>query len=69
MNQCPHCGSDNGYYEKYTVSGNTICRHKFDGGEAENGDMHEGLSYKLRSKFAYCTACHKRLFRLGGEQG
>ncbi len=64
MEKCPHCESDEGYYEKYYVSGSAMYRHRFDGNEAENGDMHEGLSYKLKSKFAFCIECHKRLFRL-----
>jgi hypothetical protein len=64
MKECPHCGSDEGYYEKITVSGKSIYRYNFDGSEAENGDMYDGLSYKRRSNFAYCLECEKRIFKL-----
>ncbi|RXZ84607.1 hypothetical protein EBB07_00905 [Paenibacillaceae bacterium] len=64
MKECSHCKSDEGYYEKYTASGETVFYHNFDGSEADNGEMHEGLTYKLRSKFAFCRNCEKKLFRL-----
>ncbi|MBW4083599.1 hypothetical protein [Paenibacillus sp. S150] len=64
MEECPHCGSDEGFYEKQTVSGKAEYRYAFDGSEAENGELHEGLTYKRRSKFAFCCSCHKKLFVL-----
>lgn len=63
MDKCPHCGSDE-YYEKQTVKGKIIYRYKFDGSEAENGEMYDGLDHRRSSQFAYCSECHKRLFRL-----
>lgn len=63
LDECPHCGSNEGYYTKVQISGSSIWRHNFDGSEHENGDFHESLSYEY-SKFAYCIDCDKRIFRM-----
>lgn len=60
---CPKCGDDEGYYTKMQARGLVITRFEFDGSEAENGDMYEGLSYS-GGVWAYCLACHKRIFRM-----
>jgi len=62
--KCPHCGSDDGYYNKQQLSGTAIYRFKFDGSEAENGDMYDLLRCK-GGKIAYCLNCDKRLFKMG----
>ncbi|GED72610.1 hypothetical protein BRE01_63120 [Brevibacillus reuszeri] len=61
--ECPHCGSDEGYYTKTQVSGSVRYHGGFDRSERENGDMYEHLSHKS-GKVAYCSACDKRLFKL-----
>jgi hypothetical protein len=45
------------------VSGRITTRFKFDGSEAENGDMYEYLKYK-GGKYAYCLNCNKQIFRM-----
>jgi hypothetical protein len=63
LEACPKCGSDEGYYTKETASGTIRYRYNYDGSEAENGDMYDGLSYK-GGKWAYCLSCDKRLFEM-----
>ena len=63
IESCTHCGSDEGYYTKDYVKGHTVTRFTFDGSEAENTDMYEGLSHRM-GKVAYCLNCHKRLFKM-----
>ena len=60
--KCPHCHSDEGYYTKSTYKGKGIFRFNFDGSEAENGDMYDGL-VETQSKYVYCLNCDKRLFK------
>lgn len=63
MQCCPHCGSEE-YYIKQSFKG--VCEYfmRFDGEEAENTTMYENSEWKNRSKYAWCTGCHKRLFKL-----
>lgn len=63
MDQCPHCGSSEGYYTKVQISGSSIWKHNFDGSERDNGEFHDHLNYK-DSKFAYCMNCKKRIFKM-----
>ena len=63
---CPYCGSEE-FYTVQKVSGKIYYNERFDGKEAENGSLYEGLTYKSGSKYAYCTACNKRLFKLTSE--
>lgn len=64
LRECPHCGSNEGYYEKNRVSGEVVIYYNFDGSAADNSDMYDYLSYKPKSKYAFCAACNKRLFKL-----
>lgn len=63
IKECPHCGSNEGFYIKQQIYGKAHFRVKFDGNEGENGDLHDYLTYK-DSKFTYCTSCNKKLFNL-----
>ena len=63
---CPYCGSEE-YYTVQNASGKVFYRERFDGEEAENGAMYEGLRYKQAGKYAYCCDCNKRLFKLTNE--
>ena len=60
---CPHCGSNEGFYTKMQARGSVINRMNFDGSEAENGDMYEGLRF-VGGEYAWCQHCHKRLFKM-----
>ena len=65
MDKCPYCKSEE-YYTKEYAKGPVTNYARFDGEEADNTDLHEGLAYTLKSKYAWCANCHKRLFKLGG---
>lgn len=60
---CPHCGSVSGFYTKEQATGTVVIRFNYDGSEAENGSMYDGLTYK-GGKVAYCTNCNKKLFNM-----
>lgn len=66
MNCCPQCGSEE-YYIKQSYKGTCNYYMRFDGKEADNGDMHEGADYKNTSKYAWCANCYKNLFKLDEE--
>ena len=59
---CPYCGGEE-YYIKQSYKGNCEYILRFDGDEAENGDIHQGAQYKNTSKYAWCQNCDKRLFQ------
>ena len=61
MENCTHCGSNEGYYTKNNYRGSGIVRFNFDNSPAENGDMYDGLTV-TQSKYVYCLSCDKRLF-------
>lgn len=59
LTHCPKCGNDE-FYRKGRVSGHYEYQYRFDGGEANNGGLHEGLSYK-EQKTCFCSKCHHNL--------
>lgn len=61
--ECPYCGHDE-YYVNYRYSGTGAYRYRFDGEDAENGDMYDCLKGTVIGKFAYCCRCEKRIFRI-----
>ena len=63
IQECPHCGSDEGYYTKEQVHGTIKVRYNFNGSEAENGDMYDSIKY-TGGKVAYCLECNKQLFKM-----
>ena len=60
--QCPFCGSEE-FFIKEHISGPAQMCFRFDGEEADNGDLYEGLTIKETGVFAYCSGCGKRVFR------
>lgn len=62
IEKCSHCGSGDGYYMKQQVYGTAQYYCHFDGSEADNSSLHDYLNYK-QGKIAYCTRCHKSLFK------
>lgn len=62
MTECPFCGGKEFFIHQY-ASGSLEYYYHFDGEVAENGDLHQGLNYTDKGKFAYCAECRKRLFR------
>jgi hypothetical protein len=63
MTECPYCKCQE-YYTKSKITGIVNCYERFDGKEADNGEMYQGTSTKLASKYAYCTNCGKKLFKV-----
>lgn len=63
IKSCPYCGNEE-YYIKQSYKGTCKYNLRFDGKEAENGDMHEYTEYTNTSKYAWCNECNKRLFKL-----
>ena len=63
MKECPFCGCDEFYIKEY-AKGYIHYRFRFDGEQAYNGDMYGGLDIRSASKFAYCSDCNRKLFRI-----
>lgn len=59
---CPYCGSIEGYYTKEQVRGHIRVCHNFDGSNADNADMYDGLTF-TGGKIPYCLDCNKQLFK------
>lgn len=62
LTECPFCGCSE-YYTKEYVYGVIRYNEYFDGTEAENELMYDGLNYKSRAYNgkAYCRHCDKYL--------
>jgi len=65
LTECPHCGCEE-YYIKQSVFGNIVFRSRYDGKEGDNREMYDHINHKLKSKFAYCSSCDKRVALLEG---
>lgn len=61
IDQCPHCGSDYGYYTKDYIRGSIRYICGFDGTERDNTDMYDFATHSA-GKQAYCVECGKYLF-------
>ncbi len=66
LTKCPYCGYKE-YYIKQSVSGEIFLRCRYDGKEANNDGMYDLINYRLKSKFAYCIFCNKRVAFLEEE--
>lgn len=60
---CPYCGSEE-YYIKQSYKGTAKYCMRFDGEEAENGELYASAQHKDISKYARCLNCEKRLFKI-----
>ena len=56
---CPHCGSEQGIYTKYTYRG-VLLRQSFNGEEQDNGSMYDFASVD-GGRIAYCQGCDKQI--------
>lgn len=63
LKKCPYCGFGT-YYTKAIVKGEVWHRYNFDGSEADNVSLYDGLDHKFKSKYAFCDECHKKLFKI-----
>ena len=61
LTECPYCGSETFYYNCKVLG--TVATHvNFDGSQADNYEMHDGLRYEpMRS--AYCSQCQRKIAR------
>ena len=66
LTKCPYCGCEE-YYIKQSISGTIEFRCRYDGKEADNREMYDHIYHKLKSKFAYCSSCDKRVALLEEE--
>ena len=57
---CPFCCSKE-YYTKQYVYGTLCYNERFDGEEAENGELYDGLNCKNYSGRVYCKECGRYL--------
>ena len=56
LEECPFCGHDE-YYSKEYVYGNVSYGERFDGEEAHNESMYDGLNSKPFNGKCYCRNC------------
>lgn len=63
ISKCPRCGCEE-FYIRQRAEGIIHYKFRFDGEEADNGEMYEGIRVESTGKFAYCVHCNKRLFKL-----
>lgn len=59
LEYCPFCGSEE-VYEKRYARGPVWYQLRFDGKEADNTEMYEGLSFECSGR-VYCNECNKYL--------
>ena len=60
LKECPFCGYDE-YYTKEYVYGNVRYGERFDGEEAHNESMYDGLFSKRFNGRCYCRNCERYL--------
>ena len=60
LTECPFCGCDEFYTTEY-VYGTLYYKERFDGREADNEQLYEGLNTKNYSGRIYCLSCKKYL--------
>jgi hypothetical protein len=67
IDECPHCGSDFGYYKKAFVKGrihdNTLFERDKHTGQREkyNYEMYDNLKWSKETKTCYCMECDKAI--------
>lgn len=64
VNKCPYCGNEEEVYIKKSFKGSCNYYYGFDGEEVYNGEMHDYLETKDKSKYVYCAKCDKKLFKV-----
>ena len=67
IKECPYCGYDE-IYVKATYSGSCNYHIKLDGSlDAYNGEMFDYANMKIKSKYAFCSNCDKKLFKVSDD--
>lgn len=60
LNECPHCNHDE-WYQKESYKGIANIHARFDGEGTDNSEMYDYAEHTLKSKFGYCSNCHKKI--------
>lgn len=63
IDKCPYCNNTYDFYTKDYICGTSWYNYKFDGSEADNGEMYNGLKH-TQGKYAYCGSCNRKLFKI-----
>lgn len=61
--KCPHCGYDE-FYIKERVSGIVHFNYKYNGDLGDNSEVYDHINSKRIGKYAYCTGCNRKLFKV-----
>ena len=61
--ECPYCGGHTITIKQY-IHGYGEYYVDMETGEIESTELHSNLSYKNTGKYAICTGCGKRLFKV-----
>lgn len=70
IKECPYCGCKT-YYIKQHYFGDCHYHFSYNAQEqdsVDNGDMWETASFRNTSKYAWCSNCDKKLFKLDKEE-
>jgi hypothetical protein len=75
VNECPHCDSDVGYYQKVFVKG-WVCDNKLFEKDPYTGErpaynigMYDYLTWGNNSPTCYCIQCDKAIGTIKGQGG
>lgn len=63
ISECPHCGGHTITIKQY-IHGYGEYYVDLETGEIESTESHNNLKYKNTGKYAVCTDCGKRLFKV-----
>lgn len=63
IKECPFCGHDT-YFIKQRYSGYCEYQIRYDNEETDNGELLYGAEFKNVSKYAWCSNCRRRLFKI-----
>lgn len=63
ITECPKCGGHM-FTVKQKISGTGEYYVDLETGDIEGSELHSGLQYKNMNKYATCTDCGKRLFKI-----
>jgi len=63
FDECPHCDSDYGFYQKHFVSGEVKFSKDFNG-KPNCSETYDYLNYTRPSKFYFCMECDERIARV-----
>ena len=66
ITECPYCGSGTIKIKQH-ISGDGEYYVDLASGEVEGSELHSYLRYKNTHKYALCTDCGKRLFKIDDE--